>query len=152
MRLLLAFAATSVTAMALVAACSKDTTSKPAATTDASTDAGEEQVNPTRDANGPGKAGDDCVFNDDCQLVLRCGACDAGTCVCENGARGTGRNGIDRCDAGEQCTSALCVEGPGDSGVSYCSDECASSDDCTGVLPTCVSVPFFGDFCARDGG
>jgi len=105
-----------------------------------------------RDANGPGEAGADCVFNHDCQLALRCGACDAGYCYCEPGARGTGRNGIDQCDAGEQCASALCVEGSGDSGVSYCSDECESNGDCTGMLPKCLSIPFFGDFCARDGG
>lgn len=103
-----------------------------------------------RDANGPGEAGADCVFNYDCQLALRC-FCD-GTCTCEPGARGTGKNGIDKCDAGEQCTSALCVEGPGDSGVHYCSDECESNGDCTGMLPKCTSVSFLGEICVRDGG
>src|SRR5687767_7691038 len=45
-----------------------------------------------RDANGPGEAGTECIFNHDCQLALRCSACDAGYCFCEPGTRGTGRN------------------------------------------------------------
>lgn len=106
---------------------------------------------PVRDANGPGEAGDDCVFNYDCQLALRC-ECDQGVCTCEPGARGTGQNGITACDGGEDCASSLCVEGPGDSGVHYCSDECVSNADCTGQLPKCEAISFIGKICIRNGG
>jgi hypothetical protein len=169
------FAALSSTVAAIVIACSDETTSSSPSIADASpsdaratSDSGGEEeedaatgtdggtkdaaadAKPLRDANGPGEAGDDCVFNYDCQLALRC-ECD-GTCTCEPGARGTGKNGIDACDAGEQCASSLCVEGPGDSGVHYCSDECASNGDCTGMLPKCTNISFIGKICVRDGG
>lgn len=107
--------------------------------TDGAAEAGKDGS--TRDANGPGKAGTECVFNHDCQLALRCSACDAGYCFCEPGARGTGKNGIDACDSGDQCASSLCVE-------DTCSDECQTKDDCTGKLPRCVSVPGYATFCA----
>lgn len=162
---------------AIVVACSDQSTERPASTGDASTtrdgdvtdeDSGEGEegdatpgtdggvqdakadAKAVRDANGPGEAGDDCVFNHDCQLALRC-ECN-GSCACQPGARGTGQNGIDTCDAGEQCASSLCVEGPGDGGVYYCSDECGSNADCTGMLPKCTSVSFIGKICVRNGG
>ena len=119
--------------------------------TDGGTKDAKADAKAVRDANGPGEAGDDCVFNYDCQLALRC-ECDQGVCTCEPGARGTGKNGIDACDGGEQCASSLCVEGPGDGGVFYCSDECESNADCTGPLPRCKSVSFIGQICVRDGG
>jgi hypothetical protein len=175
LRLLLASAVVSCTLAAIVIACSDETaaTSSPekdASTSDgrAATDSGIDEeddaatsgdggakdatadAKPVRDANGPGEAGDDCVFNYDCQLALRC-ECD-GTCSCQPGARGTGKNGIDACDAGEHCASSVCVEGPGDSGVHYCSDECATNADCTGMLPKCTAVSFIGKICIRDGG
>ena len=102
-----------------------------------------------RDANGPGATNDVCVFNYDCQSSLRCECdIDAGDCVCKPGARGTGKNGIDRCTSSNDCASALCLEGPPDSG-DYCSDECASQVDCVGVLPECLPIPFLGKVCVR---
>lgn len=176
LRLLAAFAVASFGSSAFVIACSDETTSSSPSARDGSTDgrtgsgydsAEEEEdgatngsdagkkdatpdAKPARDANGPGEAGAECSFNHDCQLALRC-ECD-GLCECKPGARGTGRNGIDACDAGEQCASSLCVEGPGDSGVHYCSDECASNVDCTGMLPKCTVISFIGQICVRDGG
>lgn len=107
---------------------------------DGAKDGGRDAAN-ARDANGPGEAGTECVFNHDCQLALRCGACDAGYCFCEPGARGAGKNGIDACDSGDQCASSVCVE-------SWCSDECATNADCTGMLPRCVTVPGYATLCA----
>jgi hypothetical protein len=179
LRLLFAFAIGSAALAAIVIACSDQTNATaPGTTGDASTDGsepidtdsgGEEDGDATtgtdggakadakadakavRDANGPGEAGDDCVFNYDCKLALRC-ECDQGTCTCQPGARGTGQNGVDKCDGGEQCASSLCVEGPGDGGVFYCSDECGSNADCTGMLPKCKNISFIGEICVRDGG
>ena len=105
---------------------------------------------PGKDANGPGEAGAECGFNRDCQAALRC-ECDESTgCACKVGARGTGQNGIDACDSGNQCASSLCVEGP-TNGESICSDECTDDNDCGGKLPKCISA--FGipaPFCARE--
>lgn len=124
----------------------EDGSTKPDAE-DAGTDA-KRDAN-VRDAAGPGMAGDDCLLNYDCQLALRC-ECDesAGTCQCKAGARGTGQNGVDPCTSGENCQSALCIEGPPDAG-SFCSDECATSDDCGGKLPLCLDVAFVGRVCVR---
>lgn len=158
LRLFSAFVVASFAFSAIVVvACSDETTSSSPSTVDASSDGrtrtdsgGEEEeeedattgtdggakdatadAKPARDANGPGEAGAECVFNHDCQLALRC-ECD-GTCTCEPGARGTGKNGIDGCDAGEQCASSLCVEGPGDSGAHYC----RTSASRTPTAPAC---------------
>ena len=177
LRLLFALASASVALAAVAMACSDQSNDTFANTGDASSgtdgnasneDSGEEEDGATplgdggtkadakadakavRDANGPGEAGDDCVFNYDCQLALRC-ECN-GSCSCQPGARGTGKNGIDKCDGGEQCASSLCVEGPGDGGTFYCSDECESNADCTGPLPKCKSISFIGQICVRDGG
>lgn len=106
---------------------------------DGAKDAGKDAT--ARDANGPGEAGTECIFNHDCQLALRCSACDAGYCFCEPGARGTGQNGVAACDSGDQCASSVCVE-------EYCSDECTTNDDCTGMLPRCVAVPGYATLCA----
>ena len=106
---------------------------------DAGTDAKDAAV---RDANGPGETGTECNFNRDCQSALRCDCADF-PCTCTTGARGTGRNGIDPCTDGNQCTSSLCIDGPPDSG-SFCSDECTTDGDCTGKLPLCTLVPFLG--------
>jgi len=96
------------------------------------------------------EAGADCVFNQDCDPSLRCSACDAGYCFCEPGARGAGKNGVDTCDSGDQCESALCVEGPSSTGESYCSADCSPGHaTCAGMLPKCVTVSGLGSFCAR---
>jgi hypothetical protein len=42
----------------------------------------------------------------------------------------------------------VCVDGPPDSG-SFCTDECKSSNDCTGVLPLCSDIAFVGRICIR---
>ncbi|MBS2016768.1 MAG: hypothetical protein JST00_28040 [Deltaproteobacteria bacterium] len=115
--------------------------------TDGGADAGKDVT--TRDANGPGEAGADCTFNYDCQLALRCECDEATGCACAPGARGTGRNGVDTCDSGNQCVSSVCVEGPGDGGTFYCSDECKDDTECTGKLPLCTNVAFVGKICIR---
>lgn len=117
-------------------------------TADATKDAGKD-ARPKKDANGPGEAGIECSFNHDCQLALRC-ECDEKTgCSCQPGARGTGQNGIDTCDSGNQCASSLCVEGPNPD-ESICSDECTDPSDCTGKLPKCIPVAFVGTICVRE--
>jgi len=112
------------------------------------TDAGAD-VKTAKDANGPGEAGADCSFNRDCQSALRC-ECDGMTgCACKPGTRGTGQNGVDACDSGNQCASAVCLEGPPDSGF-FCTDECTSPADCpTTTLPQCTNVAFVGQVCTR---
>lgn len=88
----------------------------------------------------------ECTFNRDCPADQRC-ECDESTgCACADGARGTGRNGVDTCETGEDCASSLCVEGAG--GVFYCSDECETADDCEDALPQCLDVAFVGRICA----
>lgn len=103
-----------------------------------------------RDANGPGTADASCSFNHDCQLALRCECDEVAGCACQPGARGTGKNGVDTCTDGNDCESAVCLEGPND--VLYCSDECATPSDCGGVLPVCADIAFVGRICIRDAG
>lgn len=112
---------------------------------DAALDAGADRE--TKDANGPGEAGAECSFNRDCNAALRCECDEAAGCACAPGARGTGQLGVDTCDSGNQCASAVCVEGPG--GVYYCSDECDASGDCKGALPVCSTIAFVGRICIR---
>ncbi len=100
-----------------------------------------------KDANGPGEAGAMCSFNRECQAVLRC-ECDNGDCACKPGARGTGENGVDTCNSGNDCSSALCLEGPG--GTYLCSDECETAADCPAKLPKCLDVTFVGRICVRE--
>ena len=100
----------------------------------------------TKDANGPGQSGDECSFNRDCANGLRC-ECD-GACACKAGVRGTGQNGLDACDSGNDCSSAVCLEGPGDSGF-LCSDECATAAECPAKLPRCEDISFVGRICVR---
>ncbi len=118
----------------------EDASTPDAGKKDSSTDAG-----PGVDANGPGQAGDVCSFNRDCQNGLRC-ECD-GECACAVGARGTGQKGVDSCDSGNQCSSALCLEGP--DGKFLCSDECVDTGDCPAKLPRCEDVAFVGRICIR---
>ena len=108
-------------------------------------------VDPKTDAaaaSDAGGVGATCSFNHDCQTALRC-ECDETTgCACKPGARGTGKNGIDPCTSGNNCASALCVEGPADSG-SFCSDECMTIAQCTGKLPVCSDIAGVGRVCIR---
>jgi hypothetical protein len=122
------------------------------ARSDAPADAGKDATPDVvaKDANGPGEAGATCSFNRDCNAALRCECDEVNGCACKPGARGTGQNGIDKCDSGNQCASSLCVEGP--AGVYYCSDECASAAECTGALPVCANIAFVGKICIRQGG
>lgn len=136
------------------ASLGSDATSKTDASTSkdgaAQTDAATDASKPQRDAStvGEGGPGADCTFNHDCIAADRC-ACEEETgCFCEAGARGTGRNGIDPCASGNDCTSSLCIEGP--DGGSFCSDECGSAADCTGVLPKCANIAFLGMVCIRN--
>lgn len=154
-----------------LAACSDDTTSVAGGAPEAGADAGRSDGSAdrdgaaaadasgagadaatrdatTRDANGPGEAGAECSFNRDCQLALRCECDELAGCACNPGVRGTGRNGLDPCVDGNACASALCVEGPPDSG-SFCSDECVTKDDCGGKLPLCADIAFVGRVCIR---
>lgn len=99
---------------------------------------------PAGDVGSPGGA---CSFNDDCVPSERC-VCDEVTgCACAPGARGTGVAGQTTCTSGDDCASALCVEGHGGS---LCSRGCAEAADCPTALPRCVSVALVGRFCARD--
>jgi hypothetical protein len=92
-----------------------------------------------------------CSFNRECPPSERC-ACDPALgCRCAPGPRGSGGLGAP-CARGEDCASALCVEGP--AGL-VCSVECAGPGDCGGPLPRCLRVPTVGSLCARlppDGG
>ncbi len=96
---------------------------------------------------GDGGPGATCTLNRDCVADARCECSEAAGCACRTGVRGTGKNGLDTCTDGNDCASALCVEGPGS--VYYCSDECASDTGCTGKLPMCLDVAFIGKICAR---
>jgi hypothetical protein len=42
----------------------------------------------------------------------------------------------------------VCVEGPADGGF-FCSDQCATSNDCGGALPLCSTIAFVGRICIR---
>lgn len=160
-RLLVVLALAAGSGAAALLACASDATTTPSgadagddgASTEAGSppphaaDAGSDAPATTDDGGGPGA---ECSFNRDCAAALRCECTEANGCACAPGARGTGKNGIDRCDAGEDCASAVCVEGPG--GVYYCSDECKTSGDCTGALPVCADIALVGRICIRDGG
>lgn len=170
----LSFAVAASAPIALFSACTDETTDNPAAgdaTADSSStaktdspssddsgsggDDGDGSVDSgmdakaVKDANGPGEAGAGCAFNRDCQLALRCECDEATGCLCQPGARGTGKNGVDACDSGNHCESSLCIEGP-DPGESICSDECVTKGDCTGKLPRCILISGFpGPICVR---
>ena len=98
--------------------------------------------------DGPGKVGALCSFNRDCQAALRCECDETAGCACKTGTRGTGKKGVDSCTTGNTCASAVCVEGPPDSGF-FCSDECDSSAECVGKLPLCSTIAFVGRICIR---
>lgn len=113
---------------------------------DAATDAGEPDAGEPMDGGGGSRL--DCTFNSDCPAAERC-ECDESTgCMCLTGPRGTGRAGYDPCVTGNDCESALCVEGRG--GSYYCSGECVSNADCGPQLPRCASIAFLGRVCIRE--
>ena len=87
-----------------------------------------------------------CVFNRECPADQRCDCVDY-ECACDDGARGTGQNGVDTCTVGNDCASSLCVEGSG--ADYYCTDECETNEDCEVALPQCIDVAFIGRICAR---
>ena len=96
------------------------------------------------DAAGSGAV---CTFNADCPTAERCECSEATGCFCHIGTRGTGKNGVDTCKDGNDCETALCVEGP--SSVFYCSGPCTSASGCTGMLPMCIDVAGIGKICTR---
>lgn len=166
-RLAFFMTAASIAAASLISACSDDATSTPtggtdkpdastskekdSGSTDDDTDADKDAgTKPGKDANGPGADGDECSFNRDCQSALRCECEEPKGCFCKPGTRGTGKNGVTSCNDGNDCESALCVEGP-TKGESICSDECKDDTECGGQLPRCI--PVFGisePICARE--
>ncbi|MCO4763689.1 MAG: hypothetical protein KC502_19410 [Myxococcales bacterium] len=89
-----------------------------------------------------------CTFNADCPANERCECSVSAGCFCKVGARGTGKTGKDTCKSGNDCETALCVEGPGS--VYYCSGPCKTTADCGGKLPICSSIAFVGQICIRD--
>ncbi|MEZ4409566.1 MAG: hypothetical protein R3A52_24300 [Polyangiales bacterium] len=91
-------------------------------------------------------AGGPCSFNRDCDPALRCECSESDGCRCLPGARGAAATG-EACADGNDCASALCVEG--NAGF-LCSDACERASDCPASLPRCVAVPTVGSFCARD--
>lgn len=104
------------------------------------TDAGSETEDAGTSSNLP------CSFNDDCPAAERCECDEAEGCFCRIGARGTGANGVDTCVDGNDCASALCLEGQ--DGY-YCSGECADESDCGPALPLCADIAFVGRVCIR---
>lgn len=88
-----------------------------------------------------------CTFNRDCPADQRCECSEVDGCACADGVRGTGENGVDLCEDGNDCASSLCVEGASDY---YCSDACSTSDDCGEALPQCLDVAFIGRICVRE--
>jgi hypothetical protein len=95
-----------------------------------------------------------CSFNRECPADQRCACSETDGCACADGARGTGRSGVDTCTSGDDCASSLCIESnetQAGGGVFYCSDECATHDDCTGALPVCMDIVYVGRVCVRDG-
>jgi hypothetical protein len=88
-----------------------------------------------------------CAFNRECAAAERCECDETSGCFCLPGARGTGVLG-DACTTGNDCASAVCVEGP-TGGTSFCSDECGDDGDCMEPLARCLDVAFVGQICVR---
>ena len=141
---------------AAIVACSSSSVSTANDDAGSATDAASTSDAITRDAGQPqdtgsssvdASAGAACTFNRDCIASQRCECDETAGCFCADGARGTGQNGIDPCTTGDDCTSALCVEGP--DGGSFCSDECSDPSGCTGALPLCEDIATLGMVCVR---
>lgn len=96
------------------------------------------------DGGGSGKT---CTFNSDCPTTERCECSEVAGCFCRTGARGTGKNGVDPCKNGQDCETALCVEGS--DGLFYCSGACQTDSDCAQKLPICSNISFLGRVCIR---
>jgi hypothetical protein len=135
----------------LVNACSEST--RPAAVDAATDDKDTGTDAPTgRNQDGPGTEGEECSFNHDCKLALRC-ECDEDApigeplCACRDGARGTMKLGESPCTDGNDCASSVCLEGPND--VLTCSDECETKDECPANLPLCSDIVGVGKICVR---
>ncbi len=91
-----------------------------------------------------------CTFNVDCIDSERCECTLAKGCFCKVGVRGTGKSGVDTCKDGNDCETALCIEGPKYQSSYYCSGPCNTAADCAKILPTCSSIAFVGKICIRD--
>jgi hypothetical protein len=94
------------------------------------------------------EGGGSCSFNRDCIATERCECSESSGCRCTVGTRGTGQAGVDACTSGNQCASALCLEGSGGSMV--CSEPCMTASECPRALPRCIQVAFVGRICVRD--
>lgn len=127
------------------AAVDAGTTDVDAGPTDVDAGSTETDAGPTDVDAGPAI---ECFVNDDCPADQRCECSEEDGCFCAIGVRGTGRNGIDTCATGNDCASSICVEGPSSGTAYYCSDVCETNDDCTGMLPRCISGV---GICAREG-
>jgi hypothetical protein len=114
---------------------------------DAGADAGHDAGADAGHDAGP-VAGNECSFNSDCIAAERCECSTSAGCSCKPGARGTGTLGVTVCASGNDCASALCVEGPG--GTYYCSGPCTDGHECTGAMPRCLDVAFVGRICVRN--
>ena len=97
-------------------------------------------------ADGGGSGNTPCAFNRECANSERC-ECANGDCACHQGARGTGRSGVDACVDGNTCASSLCVEGR--DGGYWCSGECSTGAECGAELPRCADIAFVGRICIR---
>ena len=97
------------------------------------------------DADGGGEP-IPCTFNRDCTADRRCECEEETGCFCLPGVRGTGQSGVDPCTDGNDCESALCIEGIDQF---YCSDECEDEDGCEANLPVCLGIAFLGRVCVR---
>lgn len=91
-----------------------------------------------------------CTFNADCIDSERCECTETAGCFCKIGARGKGKSGLDVCIDGNDCETALCVEGPKYQTSYYCSGPCSTADDCGKMLPICSNIAFVGKICIRD--
>ncbi|MBI5544827.1 MAG: hypothetical protein HY901_13135 [Deltaproteobacteria bacterium] len=96
---------------------------------------------------------DPCTFNADCTLLTeRCECDEIEGCFCKAGPRGAGRSGVALCNSGNDCETALCIEG-WPAGTSYCSGPCTGSGTdggCGPALPVCSNIAFVGKVCIRD--
>lgn len=136
----------------VVAACSSSSSGGNVSATDGSVTGSDGAT--TSDAGGAdavaasdASPGGPCTFNRDCIASQRCECDEVNGCACADGPRGTGKNGVDTCDSGDDCASSLCADGPGS--TQYCSDECADGGGCTGALPVCESIAGIGMICVR---
>lgn len=106
----------------------------------APSDAGASQSNAGAAMIDVGAGAMACFLNSECAATERCDCVAEGECFCMTGTRGTGVNGVDACESGNDCASGLCVEGPTSApSPMYCSDDCSGDSDCTGMLPRCLN-------------